>query len=244
MSSGVPARPSGHHPAHDLDARHVARPPRPSGPSACRRWSAEWCCRDAVAGQLTGEGLGQADDAPLRRHVVRHVGRTRLGARRRDGHDAAPTGLDHVRHGQLQADERAGQVDGDDAVPLLGCDLGHRVERLDAGTGDHDGDRAERPCAPRRRPARARPGRPRRPRSPRRGTPAPTARRRPPSPLAASRSSSATPCPSAASRRAMPSPMPEAAPVTTATRVAHVATSAGVNSMCRLCRPRRTHVGS
>ena len=43
----------------------------------------------------------------------------------------------------LHAGERAGEVHGDDAVPRLGRDVEHGVERLDARAGDEDLDGAE-----------------------------------------------------------------------------------------------------
>ncbi len=59
-----------------------------------------------------------------------------------------PTGQ-HVDHRRLHAAEGAGQVDGDNPVPLLGGDLQQRVEGLDAGAGHEDLDRSElgpHPC--------------------------------------------------------------------------------------------------
>jgi hypothetical protein len=43
------------------------------------------------------------------------------------------------------AGERPGQVDGDHAVPLLGGDVEHRDEALDAGAGHEDVDWTARP---------------------------------------------------------------------------------------------------
>ncbi len=92
---------------------------------------------------FASQRLGEPDHPTLRRDVVRHVGRPGLRARGGDGHDPAPAGVDHVRDPELQAGEGSGQVHREDPVPLLGRDVGHRVECLDAGIRDHDGDRTE-----------------------------------------------------------------------------------------------------
>ena len=76
------------------------------------------------AGELAGERLGEADHPALRRRVVRHVRRARLRARRRDGDDATPAGVDHVGERGLDARERAGEVHADDARPRLRRDVG------------------------------------------------------------------------------------------------------------------------
>ena len=150
-------------------------------------------------------------------------------------------GGEHVGDRGLHAVERAGEVDREDPVPLLGGDVGERVERLDARAGDEDLDRTELGADARERGvdrravgdvdldadrALAAGG----------GTSAAAA--------LPFRSSSATRWPSAASWRATPSPMPEAPPVTTATRLMRRSASTGVNSRCSSVRPRSTHVGS
>ncbi len=168
--------------------------------------------------ELDRQGLGEADDAALRRDVVRHVGRAGLRARRRDGHDAAPPRSQHVGDRRLQAVERAREVDREDPRPRLGGDVGERGRTRRARARDHDLDGPELGADLAQRfvdrrtvgdvdlAGRARARRP--PVGPRR-------RARAASP---SRSSSPTRWPRSARCRLTASPIPDAAPVTTATR--------------------------
>ena len=97
-----------------------------------------------LAGELDGERLGERDDAALRRGVVRHVRCARLRARRRDRDDAAPT-----RRRACRGPRPARSVN----VPVRftarmrshfsAVMSSERRERLDAGAGDEDLDRAE-----------------------------------------------------------------------------------------------------
>ena len=50
---------------------------------------------------------------------------------------------EHVRDGCLHARERAREVHGDHAVPVVCADFEQRLERLDARAGDEDLDRSE-----------------------------------------------------------------------------------------------------
>ena len=107
----------------------------------------------------------QRDDAALRRDVVRHARRALLRARRRDRHDAAPAGGDHVGDRGLKAVERAGEVDRERAVPRLEADVGERFERCDPGARHHDLDRPELAADRVERRVDRRRGRTRRPRT-------------------------------------------------------------------------------
>src|SRR5262245_61753332 len=99
--------------------------------------------RDPVGSQLEREGPGEADHAGLRRDVVRHARGARLRARRRDRHHPAPAGRHHVGSRGLEAMERPGQIDGDCALPALHRDVREGIERVEAGSGDHDPDGSE-----------------------------------------------------------------------------------------------------
>ena len=50
---------------------------------------------------------------------------------------------EHVGNGGLQAVERAGEVDGEDALPALDRDVRKGLERVETGAGDHDLDGSE-----------------------------------------------------------------------------------------------------
>ena len=193
--------------------------------------------------ELEGQCLGEADHTGLGRHIVGHEGLAAVGARGRDVDDATPSLLDHVRHHGLAAVEGPGQVDRQDAVPLLGGDLEERFEAVEAGAVDQDGGTAEPFPDIERRRCRSAPGRSRR-RSGRRRY------RRPPTILAAaasadppSRSKMATACPSAASRSLMARPIPDPPPVTMAVRWAVIGSArprGGSSGACRGGRRRRT----
>ena len=60
MSSGVPGPAEGDHPAHDLDAGHVALRLALAGHRRVDDGGRNGVGRDAVGGQLAGEGLGEA----------------------------------------------------------------------------------------------------------------------------------------------------------------------------------------
>jgi len=69
--------------------------------------------------------------------------RTGLAGRRRDRHDTAPPRCDHVRKSGLQAQERAGEVDGQIPIPLVEPNLVEAGEPSNRRTGDQDLDWSE-----------------------------------------------------------------------------------------------------
>ena len=148
MSAGVPGAAERDHRADDVDAGEVAGGLGGPGHGRVDDARRDRVDGDALPGEVHRERLGQRDDATLRRAVVRHVGRARLRALRRDRHDAAPPGVDHVRDRDLDAQERAGEVDLDDPRPRLRRDLEQRLERLDPRAGDEDPDRRRARSAP------------------------------------------------------------------------------------------------
>ena len=99
---------------------------------------------DALAGELGGDGLGHGDHAALRRRVVGLAGRGGLAGGGGDRDDPAPPAGDHVADRRLDAVERAGEVDVEGPLPLLGGDVLEADEPGDGGAGDEDLDRAER----------------------------------------------------------------------------------------------------
>src|SRR6202040_3857136 len=79
--------------------------------------------RDAIASPLLCECLSEPDHSPLR-CAIRTSESVSLQPRNRGDVDyTAAAALDHVRQRILRAKKRAGQVDGDSAVPVLEADL-------------------------------------------------------------------------------------------------------------------------
>ena len=100
--------------------------------------------RDVVGRELLAERLGQADDAGLGGRIGGGVGVAFLAGDRGDIGDAAVVPLDHAGDDRLAAIERAGEVDADHLVPLLGRVLPGLGDRPgDAGVVDEDVDLAE-----------------------------------------------------------------------------------------------------
>ena len=98
---------------------------------------------DPFRAQFEGQGLGEPDHSRLGRHVMGHERLPPVGAGRRDVDDPAPPLLDHVGHDGLAAVEGAGEVDGEDAAPLLGRDGEEAVEPVESGAVHQDGRPAE-----------------------------------------------------------------------------------------------------
>ena len=145
MSSGMPTRRTGRWRPTSSSVPPPKRPLRRGAPAhrGVDRAGRDGVDGDAARPELERQRLGQRDHATLRRRVVTHHRRPRLRARRRDVHDPAPLGLEHVGQRRLRAVEGAGEVHRDDALPLFRADV-------------HESGRS-RPCPP-RSPGRA-PGR-------------------------------------------------------------------------------------
>jgi hypothetical protein len=93
--------------------------------------------------QLVGERLGQRDDAALRGGVVNESGSADEGQLGGDvDHDPGRAAY-HVRADRATAQERAAEVDGQDAVELGDRQLEERDVRADAGVVDEHVDRPE-----------------------------------------------------------------------------------------------------
>ena len=170
--------------------------------------------RSAGAGVLDGQGPGEGEHPALGGGVGRGPGLALVGGGRGQVDDVAAAGQ-QVGEGLAADQEGAGEVDGDQPVPLVQRLLVGVGEREHAGHVDHHVECAQPVDGPadqvarrRLRSSRRRPGR--------------TATRAVPRGVrsASSASSSAltstatTAAPSAASRRAVARPMPDAAPVT------------------------------
>ena len=96
----------------------------------------------AVAAEVAGEAAGHADDAGLRRAVVRLPGVAAEAGDGGEADDAAEALLAHEHGGRLGDVVVAVQVDGDHVTPLI---LGHVEDHAvaqDAGHVDHDVDAA------------------------------------------------------------------------------------------------------
>ena len=164
--------------------------------------------------ELVRQRLGEADDAGLRRGVVREA---RSAAVERGGgrdvDDAPQPAADHVAEGTARAHAvGAVQVDVDHALPALFVEIGERHEVGDAGAVHEDVDRAERVARLGRRP---------RSRSRRRDVGLRPAARCPAARISSGdrprgsrrTSSTATFAPSRARRSAIARPIPDAPPV-------------------------------
>ncbi len=100
--------------------------------------------RDVMTRQLLAEGLGQRDDAGLRRAVGGRRRVSFLPSDRRDVHDAAILLLQHVWHDGAATEKNAGQVDVDHLLPgVYGVLPDERVRPGDAGIRYQDVDTAE-----------------------------------------------------------------------------------------------------
>ena len=175
---------------------------------------------DPVRAELERHRLRQPPDRVLRRAVVREPGAARVDrVDRRDVDDRAAVALlPHLRRGGPDAEERAADVDAEDAVELGRRHVLEQEVREHAGVVDEhvepaealDGgpdQRARRPASTRDVALGGRDGR-----GPRRRAVA-----RAPSSRSARRSASTTAAPASARRRAHAKPNPCAAPVTSAT---------------------------
>lgn len=98
---------------------------------------------DPEGGDLLGDGLAEALDAPLRGVVHGVTGERDLAAVTGQLHDAAAPGLAHVRQDGADQLDRAGEVGGDDRVDLgVGVLLGGAEEAV-TGVVHQDVDAAE-----------------------------------------------------------------------------------------------------
>src|SRR5699024_7781957 len=96
---------------------------------------------DAVAGEFTGEGLGEGDHATLAGGVDGLAGGAHAGGIGTDVDDGSPTLLlhHHACHG-LGAVQGAVEVDVDDAVPDVRFDLQEGADLVPAGVVHQDVD--------------------------------------------------------------------------------------------------------
>src|SRR5437667_267313 len=89
-------------------------------PSAEVRWkSREPAAPAAQEGGLPGQGLGEAEQARLRRRVVGLPDVAHLADDRRDVDDAPAPPLRHVAQRGLREEERAGEIDVQHLEPVL-----------------------------------------------------------------------------------------------------------------------------
>src|SRR5664280_2789615 len=89
---------------------------------------------------LLGEGLGQSEHARLGRGVVSLTNVPGLADDRGDEDDATGAAFNHVFQRRLSHVERAGQVHGNDLVPLLHRHLHRHLVHGDTGIVDQDVD--------------------------------------------------------------------------------------------------------
>ncbi len=76
---------------------------------------------NVMDGVLARRALDQAEDAMLRRRVMRLPRRCHNTGTRRGINDCAPAGAEHMRDLVLHAQEDGGEIDGDHLVPLVKC---------------------------------------------------------------------------------------------------------------------------
>ena len=88
--------------------------------------------RMLMLAQFDRRRLGQAADRPLRRDVRVHHRRAAQSLDRRDVDDRAAAGRLHRFDDGLHAEERSGQVDVDDLLPLGHVELADLAQRDDA----------------------------------------------------------------------------------------------------------------
>jgi hypothetical protein len=105
--------------------------------------------RNAVDGYPVGpvfqrKRFGEPVDRRFRRDVVGHERLARVGARRRNVHDAAPAGFDHAGEHGLDGVEHAVEVDVDDTRPRFEGQVREPLESFHACGVDQRGDRAKR----------------------------------------------------------------------------------------------------
>src|SRR5207244_736464 len=104
---------------------------------------------DAARGVVHRELAREADDAVLGRDVGGPAARAHDAGDGGDVHDAPGGPRQHLHEGPLAADERAGEVDSDHALPEGQRQLGGgRVPVENAGRVDHDPERPERGDGP------------------------------------------------------------------------------------------------
>ena len=97
----------------------------------------------AVLAGLYGGGMGEADDAELGGGVGGGVGTGHLGGCAADVDYAASAARHHDSHGLAAAEEYAGEVDFQDALPSLEGELVEGAAGLYAGVVDGDVDAPE-----------------------------------------------------------------------------------------------------
>ena len=98
---------------------------------------------DVAAGEFAGEGLGEADEAGFGGGVVGLAGLASFADDGRDVDDAAPAGFEHGLHAGLGYEEGAGEVGGEDVVPVFALHAEGKGVAGDAGVVDEDIDAAE-----------------------------------------------------------------------------------------------------
>ena len=162
---------------------------------------------------LHRRGLGEADDAGLRRRVRPLAGDGAVGVERRHVDDRPAAAGQQVRHGGAQHVERARQVHVDERAPLL---VGVRRAAASSGRRRRSTRRRSSPpsaSAASSTPRRTASGRRRRRRRRRRRP-----RRRPPRGVGPTVEHARPPRPRPANRRHVAAPMPEPPPVTSTLR--------------------------
>ena len=123
----------------DVRGRHLIENPR------LRRRRRNAVDGDVLPRQFLPERFRQRDDAGLGRAVGRGIRIAFLAGDRRDVDDAAVAAGAHHRHDRPAAQKHAGQVDVEDAPPLVRRILPRRHVRAgDPGARDQDIDAAER----------------------------------------------------------------------------------------------------
>ena len=88
---------------------------------------------DALAGVFAGQRLGQGHQATLAGGIHGFARRAAACGIGRDVHDAAGLALGHAGQHRVQHVQGAGQVDGDQLLPLGGHGLGEGLENIPAG---------------------------------------------------------------------------------------------------------------
>ena len=99
--------------------------------------------RDGAGGELAGEGFGEADKAGFGGGVVGLAGLAGFADDGGDVDDAAPAGFEHGLHAGLGEEKGAGEIGGEDVVPVVALHAQGEDVAGDAGVVDEDFDAAE-----------------------------------------------------------------------------------------------------